>query len=234
MEVWIADAPLSTSGPKYSRRDAIHSDCPQTTRTAQPAASRAVDEPTPYICGPWIAVLVLPGKISVFQHGGDWERSSLKVYIMPVAFQWRCDIWPEYEIKWLKCHLFQSTYWWYDCPRPSLSYDSSKESHTTLYERTLWLKPLVSSSVSAMFGLQQAQALQGHTAVTAHSMSEQSQLFVFARRSLCQYSMTEENHAVQRQTVVNAHVSSKQLLLFVFALESACQYSMVEDSHVVQ
>ena len=32
---------------------------------------RAVDEPTPLWCGPWIGVFVLPGKINVCQHGDD-------------------------------------------------------------------------------------------------------------------------------------------------------------------
>ena len=46
--------------------------------------------------------------------------------------------------------------------------------------------------------------------------SKQLLLFVFAWRSVCQYSMAEENPAAQRQTAVTAYFTSKQLLLFVF------------------
>ena len=47
-------------------------------------------------------------------------------------------------------------------------------------------------------------AAQRQTAVTAYFSSEQLQLFVVARRSVCQYSMAEENPAAQRQTAVTA------------------------------
>ena len=54
------------------------------------------------------------------------------------------------------------------------------------------------------------------TAVTAYLESKQLLLFVFARRSACEYSMAEENPAAQRQTAVTAYLECKQLLLFVF------------------
>ena len=78
-------------------------------------------------------------------------------------------------------------------------------------------------------------AAQRQTAVTAYFSSKQLLLFVFARRSVCQYSMAEENPAAQRQTAVAANYcymplfgrqwqaavavdfSNKQLLLFAFA-----------------
>ena len=60
-------------------------------------------------------------------------------------------------------------------------------------------------------------AAQRQTAVTANFSSQQLLVFVFAWRSVCQYSIAEENPAAQRQTAVTAHFSSKQLLLFVFA-----------------
>ena len=44
-------------------------------------------------------------------------------------------------------------------------------------------------------------------------------LFVFTRRSVCHYSMAEENPAAQRQTVVSAYFTSKQLLLYTFGFE---------------
>ena len=40
---------------------------------------------------------------------------------------------------------------------------------------------------------------QRQTAVTAHFPSKQLLLFDFARRSVCQYSMAEENPAVHRK-----------------------------------
>ena len=40
------------------------------------------------------------------------------------------------------------------------------------------------------------------------------QLFGFARRSLSQYSMAEENPAAQRQTAVTVYFPSKQLFVF--------------------
>ena len=55
------------------------------------------------------------------------------------------------------------------------------------------------------------------TAVTAYLKGKQLMLFVFARRSLCQYSMAEENPAAQRQTAIAAYLKSMQLLLFAFA-----------------
>ena len=75
---------------------------------------------------------------------------------------------------------------------------------------------------------------QRHTTVTAYFSSKQLLLFVFARRSVCQYSMAEENPAAQRQTAVTAYISSNQLLLFVFAWRSVCQYSMAEDNPAAQ
>ena len=54
--------------------------------------------------------------------------------------------------------------------------------------------------------------------VAAHLESKQLPLFVFTRRSVCQYSMAEEIPATQRQTAVTAQLKSKQLLLFVFEL----------------
>ena len=53
--------------------------------------------------------------------------------------------------------------------------------------------------------------------------SKQLLLFIFAWRSICHYSMAEENPASQRQTEVTAYLKSKQLLLFVFAWRSVCQ-----------
>ena len=58
---------------------------------------------------------------------------------------------------------------------------------------------------------------EGDSDVTAHFTSKLLLLFVFARRSVCQYSMAEDNHSAQRQTAVTAYFTSKQLLLFAFA-----------------
>ena len=55
---------------------------------------------------------------------------------------------------------------------------------------------------------------QKQTAVTAYFSSKQLLLLVFARRSVCQYSMAEENHGDQRQTAVTVYLKSEQLLLF--------------------
>ena len=66
-------------------------------------------------------------------------------------------------------------------------------------------------------------AAQRQTAVAAYLKSKQLLLFVFAWRSVCQYSMVEENIAAQRQTAVAAYLQSQQLLLFVFAWRSVCQ-----------
>ena len=60
-------------------------------------------------------------------------------------------------------------------------------------------------------------AAQIQAAVTAHFSSKQLVMFVFARRSVCQYSMAEDNPAGQRQTAVTVHLESELLLLFVFA-----------------
>ena len=65
-------------------------------------------------------------------------------------------------------------------------------------------------------------AAQRQTAVTGYFSSKQLLLFVFARRSVCQYSMAEENPAAQRQTVVTDYLESKQLLLFAFDLLCKC------------
>ena len=51
-------------------------------------------------------------------------------------------------------------------------------------------------------------AAERQRAVTAYFLSKQILLFVFARRSLCQYSMAEENPAAQRQTAVTAYFSN--------------------------
>ena len=64
-------------------------------------------------------------------------------------------------------------------------------------------------------------AAQRQTAVTAYLKSKQLLLFVFARRSACQYSMAEDNPAAQRQTAVSAYLKSKQLLLFGFFVLSS-------------
>ena len=42
---------------------------------------------------------------------------------------------------------------------------------------------------------------QRQTAVTAYLKSKQLLLFIFALRSVCQYSMAEDNPADQRQTL---------------------------------
>ena len=62
--------------------------------------------------------------------------------------------------------------------------------------------------------------MQRQTAVVVYFTSKQLLMFVFARRSVCQYSMAEENPAAQRQTAVTAYISSKQLLLSVFEGQS--------------
>ena len=54
-------------------------------------------------------------------------------------------------------------------------------------------------------------AAQRQTAVTDYLKSKQLLLFVFARRSVCQYSM-------QMQTAVTAYFRGRQLLLFAFAV----------------
>ena len=77
-------------------------------------------------------------------------------------------------------------------------------------------------------------AAQRQTAVTAYLSSKRLPLFVFAWRSVCQYSMAEENPAAQRQTAVTAYFTGKQLLLFVFAWRSVCQYSMAEENPAAQ
>ena len=53
---------------------------------------------------------------------------------------------------------------------------------------------------------------QRQTAVTTYLKSKHSHLFVFARWSLCQYSMAEENTAAQKQTAVTAYLNREQLL----------------------
>ena len=45
-------------------------------------------------------------------------------------------------------------------------------------------------------------AVQRQTAVTVYLSNKQLLMFVFARRSVCQYSMVKENSAAQRQTSV--------------------------------
>ena len=57
---------------------------------------------------------------------------------------------------------------------------------------------------------------QRQAEVTAYLESKQLPLCVFARWSVCQYSMAEENPATQRQTAVTAYMESKQLLLLAF------------------
>ena len=41
-------------------------------------------------------------------------------------------------------------------------------------------------------------------------------LFVFARLSVCQYSMAEDNPVAQRRTAVTTYLKSQQLLVFAF------------------
>ena len=77
-------------------------------------------------------------------------------------------------------------------------------------------------------------AMQRQTTVTAYFSSKQLLLCPFVSRSLCQYSMAEENPAAQRQTSVTVYLPSKQLLLFVFARRSVCQYSMAEENPAAQ
>ena len=48
-------------------------------------------------------------------------------------------------------------------------------------------------------------AAQRQTAVTVYLKRKQLLLFVFARRSVCHYSMAEDNAAAQRQTAVTAY-----------------------------
>ena len=64
-------------------------------------------------------------------------------------------------------------------------------------------------------------AAESQTTVTAFFRSKQLLLFVFAWRSVCQYSMAEEN-------------DKYKLLLFVFARRSVCQYSMAEENTAAQ
>ena len=52
-------------------------------------------------------------------------------------------------------------------------------------------------------------------------------LFVFARRSVCQYSMAEENSAAQRQTTVTAVTA-------VCLCSVVCQYSMADENPAAQ
>ena len=70
-------------------------------------------------------------------------------------------------------------------------------------------------------------ATQRKTAVTAQSK------FVFARRSVCQYSMAEEKLAAQRQTAVKTYFASTQLLLFVFVWRSECCSSRGNSSQLM-
>ena len=97
----------------------------------------------------------------------------------------------------------------------------------------------MSSNISTWLEMSAVTAVPPHgdiqmTAVTAFLKSKQLLLFVFTRRSVCQYSMAEENPAAQRQTTVTAYLKSKQLLLFVFARRSECQYSMAEENPAAQ
>ena len=50
--------------------------------------------------------------------------------------------------------------------------------------------------------------VQRQTAVTVYLKSKQLLLFVFAWRSVCHYSMAEENPVGQRQTTVTAFLNS--------------------------
>ena len=77
-------------------------------------------------------------------------------------------------------------------------------------------------------------AAQRQIAVAAYLKSKQLLLFVFALRSVCQYSMAEDDSATQRQTAVTAYFTSKQLLLFVFAWRSVCQFTMAEENPAAQ
>ena len=76
-------------------------------------------------------------------------------------------------------------------------------------------------------------AAQRQTAVTAYFSSKPLLLFVFARRSVCQYSMAEENPAAQRQTAVTAYFSSKPLLLLTFAEHFSLHEMLVGLSDLV-
>ena len=62
---------------------------------------------------------------------------------------------------------------------------------------------------------------QRQTAVSAYFKSKQLLLFVFAQRSVCKYSMAEENPGAQRQTTVITYLTGEQLLLLVFVEKSA-------------
>ena len=73
-----------------------------------------------------------------------------------------------------------------------------------------------------------SSAVRMQTAVAADSSHKQLLLFAFALRSVCQYSMAEENPAAQK-TAVTASFSSKQLLLFVFALKSSAFVKVSDD-----
>ena len=75
----------------------------------------------------------------------------------------------------------------------------------------------MSRSISFYIPRESCECLQGQTAVAAYFPSKQLPLFVFARRTVWQYSMAEETPAAQRQTAVAFNFPSKQLLLFVFA-----------------
>ena len=63
-------------------------------------------------------------------------------------------------------------------------------------------------------GRRESCIVQRQRALTAHFPSKQLLKFVFAQRSVCQYSMAEGNPAVQKQTAVTAHFPSELLLTF--------------------
>ena len=63
-------------------------------------------------------------------------------------------------------------------------------------------------------------AAQRQTAVTALLKRKLLLLFVFARRSACQYSMAEDNPAAERQTAVTAYLKKKQQCISVYCRSS--------------
>ena len=73
--------------------------------------------------------------------------------------------------------------------------------------RDHWAEMWLGARLSSIMQMRAVPFLvRKQTAVTAYLKSEQLLLFVFARRSVCHYSMAEENHAAQRQTAVTAHL----------------------------
>ena len=86
----------------------------------------------------------------------------------------------------------------------------------SLTQIKLQLSPSLSREMKMTQHVYFNTAVKSQPAVAADFSSQQLLLFVFARRSVCQYSMAEENPAAQRQTAITAYFSSKQLALFAF------------------